>query len=357
MTFEQQQQRLLSLTDNHPEQFDYRELSTTIDMHARYRTDKDSVELQARKFTRHLERSWLMSSYSSLVHLSAAHALHQLPETPADKVQEVAGEVVSVEPEGKLTELTELSELAELDELDELPRGAHFGNVLHELLELQPFGEIAGGNIDEQLRDHLCQRYGLELEDPIQLEQLLQRVVNTPLVSDEQSLTLANLVPTKVLKEMPFYLSMKQTSTVQINRLLEDDAAVSPLHEIDLAGYLTGFIDLIFEHDGRFYLLDYKSNYLDGYAEPQLQGAMHHHNYGLQYWIYSVVLHRYLQRRVTGYNYAEHFGGALYLFVRGMEPQRPASGVYSTKPDEATLMALDRALGGECGHDEYGDSD
>lgn len=354
MTFEQQQQRLLSLTGNHPEQFDYRELSTTSGMQTRYRADKESVELQARKFTRRLERNWLMSSYSSLVHLSAAHALHQLPETPADKAQEVAGEVVSVESEGELTELAELSELAELDEL---PRGAHFGNVLHELLELQPFGEIARGNIDEQLRDHLCQRYGLELENPIQLEQLLQQVVTTPLVSDDQSLTLANLAPAKVLKEMPFYLSMKQTSTAQINRLLEEDAAVSPLHEIDLAGYLTGFIDLIFEHDGQFYLLDYKSNYLDGYAEPQLQGAMHHHNYGLQYWIYSVVLHRYLKRRVTGYNYAEHFGGALYLFVRGMEPQRPASGVYCTKPDEATLMALDRALGGECGHDEYGDSD
>ncbi|NOR51572.1 MAG: hypothetical protein GQ470_03035, partial [Gammaproteobacteria bacterium] len=77
----------------------------------------------------------------------------------------------------------------------------------------------------------------------------------------------------------------------------------------------------------------------------------------LQYWIYSVVLHRYLMRRVNHYNYADHFGGVLYLFVRGMDPQQPQSGVYTLKPDETILMRLNRAFGHEDGDSESEDGE
>jgi len=326
LTFEQQQQRLSTLVKKFSDQFDYRELTMNPTLDERYYRPENPAELKARNFTRHFDRSWQMSSYSSLVRLSESRALHQLPEVPVDKAQEV-------------TVSTTVA--------SELPKGAHFGNVLHELLELQSFSDIAQGQVNGELRERLSQRYGLELDDPQHLDRLLQRVVTTPLASDDDSFTLASLAPSKVLKEMPFYLSMARINTAQINRLLEQDAAVNQLHEIDLAGYMTGFIDLIFEHKGRFYLLDYKSNFLESYTTPELTRAMYQHNYGLQYWIYSVVVHRYLKRRVNHYNYAEHFGGVLYLFVRGMEPQQPESGIYSTKPDEATLMALDIALGGD----------
>ena len=335
--FAQHQQRLSALADQFPEQFVYREISKVAIVDHRYRTTVEQGELAARNFTRRFDRSWQMSSYSSLVHLSASHALHQLPETPIDKAQEV-----SDEPDEMVATISTVVE-------SELPRGAHFGNVLHEILELQSFAEIAKGDFDDVLRERLCQRYGLELENPQQFEQLLQRVVTTPLAIDDDHFTLANIAPAKVLKEMPFYLSMERVNTAQINRLLAEDGAVSHLHEIDLEGYLTGFIDLIFEHNGRFYLLDYKSNYLDSYTTADLEMAMKGHNYGLQYWIYSVVLHRYLKRRVSNYSYAEHFGGALYLFVRGMEPQQPASGIYNTLPDEALLMELNRIMGGDNG--------
>ncbi len=335
--FEQHQKRLSTLADQFPEQFGYRTISTMATVDHRYSAAVEQGKLAARNFTRRFDRSWQMSSYSSLVHLSASHALHQLPEAPADKAQEMGHETADM--------LATISTAAD----SELPKGAHFGNVLHEILELQSFTEIAQGAFDDALRKRLCQRYGLELENPHQFEQLLQRVVTTPLVIDDDHFTLANITPAKILKEMPFYLSMERVNTAQINRLLVDDMAVSHLHEIDLEGYLTGFIDLIFEHNGRFYLLDYKSNYLDSYATVELERAMKGHNYGLQYWIYSVVLHRYLKRRVSNYSYAEHFGGALYLFVRGMEPQQPASGIYNTRPDEALLMELNRIMGGDNG--------
>jgi exodeoxyribonuclease V beta subunit len=73
---------------------------------------------------------------------------------------------------------------------------------------------------------------------------------------------------------------------------------------------------------------------------------MREHNYGLQYWIYTVVLHRYLQTRLPDYNYEKHFGGVRYLFVRGMQPDQPMSGVYQDRPDLERVEALAALLGG-----------
>ncbi|MCW8983493.1 MAG: exodeoxyribonuclease V subunit beta, partial [Gammaproteobacteria bacterium] len=329
--YESQLERLSTLAKRHPQQFEYRDLTNHLDVERQTTaaSEQQRGELAARQFTRSVDRRWQMSSYSALTHLSTSDDLHQLPETPVDKAQEE-----------RVTTVVRVAE-------NELPRGAHFGNVLHELLEQIPFTEIAQGNVDRELREQLSQRYGLELADPAQLEQLLQRVVTTPLAHDKSDLTLANISPSSTLVEMPFYLSMEKINTAEINRLLKIDPTVGRLHEIELEGYLTGFIDLIFEHQGQYYLLDYKSNYLEDYSTATLESAMHHHNYGLQYWIYSVVLHRYLKRRLPHYQYRQHFGSVLYLFVRGMQPTLAESGVYRTRPDEEILMALDRALGGE----------
>jgi hypothetical protein len=91
-----------------------------------------------------------------------------------------------------------------------------------------------------------------------------------------------------------------------------------------LSGYLKGFIDLVFCHDDRFYVLDWKSNHLGipaaDYGEQPMATAMAEHGYHLQYLLYCVALHRYLRSRIADYAYDRHFGGVLYLFVRGVRP-------------------------------------
>ena len=67
---------------------------------------------------------------------------------------------------------------------------------------------------------------------------------------------------------------------------------------------------------------------------------MQDHNYGLQYWLYTLVVHRYLQTRLPDYHYEAHFGGILYLFVRGMRSSVPKSGVFTDRPDYDTLLRL-----------------
>jgi exodeoxyribonuclease V beta subunit len=108
---------------------------------------------------------------------------------------------------------------------------------------------------------------------------------------------------------------------------------------------LTGFIDLICEYQGRYYVMDYKTNGLESYQPDNLTNAMREHNYGLQYWLYSVVLDMYLQSRLPNYSYEEHFGGVRYLFVRGMQADVAMSGVYVDKPDLEKLKALVKVFG------------
>ncbi|MDE0507916.1 MAG: PD-(D/E)XK nuclease family protein, partial [Gammaproteobacteria bacterium] len=116
-------------------------------------------------------------------------------------------------------------------------------------------------------------------------------------------------------------------------------------------GYLRGFIDLTFEHEGRWYVLDYKSNWLGNQAEdyePERLGrAMRQHRYQLQYLIYLLALHRYLRTRLPDYDYERHIGGAFYLFLRGMDPADGMTrGVWFDRPSEQCIEALDDFMGG-----------
>ena len=119
-----------------------------------------------------------------------------------------------------------------------------------------------------------------------------------------------------------------------------------PIH-----GFLRGYVDLVVEHAGRWYVLDYKSNWLGpdpaDYAPGALDDAIRAGGYPLQYLIYLVALHRYLATRLPGYDYERHVGGAFYLFVRGIDPAAGMSrGVYFHRPSAACLHALDECFGG-----------
>lgn len=141
---------------------------------------------------------------------------------------------------------------------------------------------------------------------------------------------------------------MMETSVLdagQINRILQSTAAFQPLDSKPMCDYLTGFIDLTCEYKGLYYLMDYKTNGLPNYTTENLTRIIRDHNYGLQYWIYTVILHRYLQNRLPGYDYKGHFGGVRYLFVRGMQPDEPMSGVYQDRPDLGRVEALAALFG------------
>ena len=117
--------------------------------------------------------------------------------------------------------------------------------------------------------------------------------------------------------------------------------SLPPIH-----GFLRGYIDLVVEHAGRWYILDYKSNWLGpepgDYGPETLRAAMREGGYALQSLIYLVALHRYLSVRLPGYEYERHLGGAFCLFVRGIDPTAGMRrGVYFDRPAAECLLALD----------------
>ena len=111
---------------------------------------------------------------------------------------------------------------------------------------------------------------------------------------------------------------------------------------------LKGFIDLVFEHDGRYYVLDYKSNWLgddaSGYDQENMTQSMRDHRYDLQFSLYLFALHRLLKSRIPDYDYDRHIGGAVYLFLRGSHA--PGNGVCVQRPDKALMEQLDALFSG-----------
>jgi exodeoxyribonuclease V beta subunit len=276
---------------------------------------------------RSLATDWQLSSYSAM-------AMQSEYEQEAQAVPNRAGRTVVVPG---------------------LPAGAGFGNVVHELLDILPFSALAGNSRDNDLvLRQKCQRYGVAA-DPVELAKLLEMVVTTPLVppAGAAGFSLATLDERCCLKEMGFYCHLGRLATSRINEILADEATVVPLGHRVMRGYLSGFVDLVCAAGGRYYILDYKTNFLGetlaDYHGDNLTAAMQSHNYGLQYWIYTLVLHRHLRNRQADYRYQDHFGGVMYLFVRGMTPDIPGSGVFTARPDHEKLVALGRAIGGNDG--------
>jgi exodeoxyribonuclease V beta subunit len=135
----------------------------------------------------------------------------------------------------------------------------------------------------------------------------------------------------------------------EIEFLLKVEAAVLPEGFARRGDFLWGFMDLVFRRNGRYYLLDWKSNLLPAYDEASVNRSMTAHRYDLQWKLYAVALHRWLEARLPGYDYAAHFGGVHYLFLRGASPGR-FSG-FRTLPTLDQLRAefpgeIGRLLGG-----------
>lgn len=224
------------------------------------------------------------------------------------------------------------------------PRGARAGTCLHAILEDWARGK---GELPELVEPAL-QAYGLPMEWKDIAIAHLRQVLETDM--DGKGLRLATLQSARRLPELGFTFPVRDLDVVRLRALLTDPAngLAAPLREAaarlefdSLKGFLKGFIDLTFEHKGRWYIADYKSNWLGPdasyYSGERLLQALAGEHYYLQYLIYLVALRRFLRQRLADFR-DEQLGGAFYLFLRGM----PEAGVYFARPDDALLDALDR---------------
>ena len=228
------------------------------------------------------------------------------------------------------------------------PRGALPGNFLHDQLEWlagEGFALDAAPDLQAQLLAR-CDRQGWGHQAP-QVLAWLALALRTPLPPVGAALNaLAGVRP-----ELEFWLPSPGLATAALDALCRQHLLAGcprpALPERTLHGMLMGFADLVFEHGGRYWVLDYKSNHLGStdadYSAAALQAAMAQHRYDVQAAIYLLALHRLLRHRLgAAYDPARQLGGAVYYFLRGL--QGPANGCHWVAPPLALLDALDTLL-------------
>lgn len=254
----------------------------------------------------------------------------------------------------------QLSAGVEREESDDpvfaFPAGTRTGLFLHALFESIDFQHDSDSQVMEfSLRE--APRYGLDPALAPVIRQWVSQLLATTL--DAAGLTLGQIGKGQRLSELSFDFPARKISFSQLNRLLDEVAgqAVQPLKAEDCSGFINGVIDLVFEHQGRYYLADYKSNHLgyslEAYAPAALRQCVLERRYDLQYLIYSIALNRYLRLRVPDYSYEQHFGGVYYLFLRGMRRSHGHRyGVWFERPALSLIQRLDDIFnaGGEHGH-------
>jgi exodeoxyribonuclease V beta subunit len=234
------------------------------------------------------------------------------------------------------------------DPILDFPAGSHIGLLIHSLLENLDFQQDIGRQC-EQLFPRFLPRSGLAAENEQTLITWLENIKLTPL--DKAGMTLNSLPNEQRLNELSFDFALDHLDIEALNQFMQSLSPV-PLKAVSSAefrGLMTGVIDLVFVHQDRYYIADYKSNFLgtsvEDYCPEKLQLAMLERRYDLQSLLYSVALHRFLKQRLNGYNFEQHFGGAYYLFLRAMRPQHGARyGVHFDRPAEPAIQALDQLM-------------
>ncbi|MGE4471150.1 MAG: PD-(D/E)XK nuclease family protein, partial [Desulfovibrio sp.] len=228
------------------------------------------------------------------------------------------------------------------------PRGPEAGTCLHSLLERLEFNRPAGSQ--HELIAEVLEQGGI---DPRWQEALSRWLDDILAVQLPGACALGQLSGQDRITELNFLFPLEQMEMHRFNGLLESAGLrATALSVPSLQGLMKGFIDLVFRHQGRYFIVDYKSNYLGprfaDYGAEALAGCMESHQYHLQMLIYTLALHRFLQARLPGYRYGEHLGGVHYLFLRAMGPDHPApGGVYSLRPEAELIQALDACCRGE----------
>lgn len=305
--------------------------------------DEDPLPaLQAAPLPNRIASGWRIGSYSTLVY-------NATQETPgSDRDERTSGK--SPEEETPIT--------LPPDDILRFPASRYAGNCLHAVFEKADFTDESTWEkaISQALLHH--PPYGetpaREREQPqtlsAMIRRMLRQVLATPL---HDGLRLETVSMKHRLTELEFFLPVKHLPKEALNAIMDETNPGSRLDFPPLEGYVKGMMDLLVKHNNRFYLLDWKSNFLGlapaDYTGTALDKAMSQHHYHLQHLLYTVALNRYLSQRLPGYTYEQHFGGVLYLFVRGVRPEwktaegRPC-GVFFHRAEEETIRRLDTLL-------------
>lgn len=297
---------------------------------------------------RAVKESWWISSYSALQveghAIPDSSALDDTPQT--ENLLEGQREVIHPVKPGHRASAP----------MHRFPKGAEAGTFLHDLMEWAANAGFTTVLSDTAaLRDMIARRCKVRRweawVDP--LFDWVKQMLTSELPVGSESIRLDSLNIAKA--EMEFWFEASHVDLARLDAaVIENTLGRRPRPRLTpdvLNGMLKGFMDLVFQHEGRYYIADYKSNWLgatdEDYTESAMDEAIRAHRYDLQYVIYLLALHRLLKSRLPNYDYDRHVGGAAYLFVRGLGA--PTTGVHFERPAKELIETLDDLFAGKTG--------
>jgi exodeoxyribonuclease V beta subunit len=306
----------------------------------------EATLLKPRQPKRRAAENWWIASYSALRIGDTLSDGDQSPDSPqAQKLFD----------DERLDPDAPREVLVSGGDIHRFPRGPNPGTFLHGLLEWagrEGFAVAAADPVKlEKAVGSRCNRRGWQGWIPT-LTDWMQHLLSVPLPLSEDQLpvTLGALGQYQI--EMEFWFACHKVDVARMDALVRrhthGGVPRAPAEAASLNGMFKGFIDLTFEHQGRYYVADYKSNWLgtddEAYTEHAIVASILENRYDLQYVLYLLALHRQLKARLADYDYDQHMGGALYLYLRG---HRAAShGAYFTRPPRELIESLDQLFQG-----------
>ena len=296
-------------------------------------TAQAQAQLIEPKFTGAISRRWRIASFSSLIagrpHEQEFPQSDEFSASPASSPAQEAGTMFT------------------------LPGGARIGTMLHEILESADFADPAGQATLCHVKEKLVQ-YGLDTKWAPVISRMLADVASVSLKGESAACSLSGIARSAQLHELGFYFPLRSMSKNALAGLFANarqpafTGAIDELVFSPVAGYMNGFIDVMFRHEERFYIIDWKSNFLGAapadYAPDRLMQAMRDNFYFLQYHLYTLALHRYLQVRLPGYDYKNHFGGVFYIFLRGLSKDTPGQGIFFDRPQQELIQEMEEGM-------------
>ncbi len=316
----------------------------------RFRNQTETPEtLSCRTYKGKINTSWKVSSYSALI----SRQIADIDQPDRDALGAITRHLAVMDVNDK-----NLRKSAARDSIFAFPRGSRAGNFFHDIFEHLDYTSAYSDDL-LQIIQRALQVYGFGDAWLNVVADTITNVLHVPLMKSQPELTLSAIDFEHRINEMEFYFPLKMVRPSNLQRLFNRPGAgktenhfpvrMGQLTFSPVSGFMKGYIDLIFMHQNRFFLVDWKSNYLgpaiDDYRRDALADVMQTNYYVLQYHLYVLALCQYLRLKNTAFRYETDFGGALYLFIRGIDQQRnPEFGIYFDRPPASFINDLGKAL-------------
>ncbi len=293
--------------------------------HTIYQPDS-SVKLKARQFPDIAFRNFKVASYSMIAEGKDIPYEHKTDDS--QELYNQTGEKVF---------------------LHEFPKGSEAGNCLHGVLEKL----IENKEPDVKVIDSFLRMYGINYSYKKDVIRMIEEVKNAYFRSDDLKFSLADVKKENMISELDFHFSFDKFVSEKFEEIICEDApglhVRNTISEISITGFMKGFADMVFFHEGKYFILDWKSNYLGDYAsdysEEKLIQSMRSSKYAVQLYIYTFALYKLLKIRNKDFSY-DDFGGFFYVYLRGVSAGS-SNGIYYYRPSFDAVKKIEKELSGE----------